>query len=74
MPPKAFADLHHLDEDERIKVIACYVQQGNITAVFVDDDPTADRYVKKLEAAKCHIIKRLGWKNTVLLQVGPVPN
>ena len=53
MKPIPYADLHHLPEDERIKVIAKVVNEQKITtAVMVDDKKSViERYRTKLIAA-----------------------
>lgn len=52
-PPKAFADLHRLPEDERIVVIGeyCLARPSEKVAICVDDEPDKpERYKRKLEA------------------------
>lgn len=70
---KAYADLADLPEDERIAVIARVAAAGQIVGFVVDDDPKADRYIKKLSALPVRIIDRGQGpvKGTVLVRVGP---
>ena len=75
MPPKAFADLANLPEDDRIALIAEAAAAGNIVGVFVDNDESADRYTKKLDAKGVRVLERVPkavrGTNVVLLRVGP---
>ena len=44
-----YSDLHHVGEDERIRIIGEAVLAGNITGVAVDDEPEKiARYKRKL--------------------------
>ncbi len=47
---KAFADLADLPEDERIRIIGETAERnpGQRIGFVVDDEPKADRYIKKL--------------------------
>lgn len=70
---KAFADLADLPEDERIRIIAQTAQAGEIVGFVVDDEPKADRYIRKLRAYPVRIIDRGPGpvKDTVMVRVGP---
>jgi hypothetical protein len=70
---RAYADLGDLPEDERIKVIAATAAAGEIVGFVVDDNPKADRYIKKLGAYPVRVIDRMAGpvKNTILVRVGP---
>jgi hypothetical protein len=70
---KAFADLADLPEDDRIRIIAEAVEAGQVVGFFVDDDPKADRYIRKL-GARVRVIERKAnvlVKGTVFVKVGP---
>lgn len=49
-PPKGYADLHNLPEDDRIEVIGkCVMENRQVVAFFVDNIPgKAERYIRKL--------------------------
>ena len=70
---KAYADLADLPEDERINVIARAAADGHIVGFIVDDEPKADRYIRKLAAHPVRVIDRAPGpvKGTVLVRVGP---
>lgn len=74
-PPKAFADLADLPEDERIKVIAHHVLAHGLTvAVCVDDEPGKPaRYAQKLRALGVAVLSQDKGPipNVVTLKVGP---
>lgn len=71
---KGYADLADLPEDDRIAIIG-KVAATQITAVFVDNDTIADRYVAKLAAYPLvRLIERkvnVLVNNTVFLKFGP---
>jgi hypothetical protein len=71
--PQGFADLADLPEDERIRLIAGTAEQGHIVGFVVDDEPKADRYIKKLAVYPVRFIDRSPGpvKGTVLVRVGP---
>jgi hypothetical protein len=75
MPPRGYADLADLPEDERITLIVKAVDQGQLTAgVFVDDAVAMRRYEEKLLASgKVRIVSKgpSGVGSTYFLQVGP---
>lgn len=68
----AYFDLHSLSEDERISVLGqqATTHPGEILAFFVEDDPKADRYIRKLQASfpKIRIIDRTPSMGTVLVR------
>ncbi len=75
MPPRGFADLADLPEDERIKIIAHHVLvHGETIAVCVDDLPgKPERYARKLKALGIAILSQTKGpvKDVVTLKVGP---
>jgi hypothetical protein len=49
--PRGYADLHHVSEDERIRIIGNAIMRGETVGVFIDADPEKiTRYVRKLQA------------------------
>ena len=74
-PPKAYADMHNLPEDQRIWFIAHQVIDHGLTvAVFVDDEPgKPERYAEKLRAFGVVVLSQSKGPvaNVVTLKVGP---
>ena len=71
---KAFADIADLPEDERIRLIAAQAE-SQIVGFFVEDDPKADRYIKKLEKYPIRFIDRKSFQlqtvTVIMVRVGP---
>ncbi len=70
---KGYADLADLPEDERIEIIARTAAAGEIVGFVVDDDPKAERYIRKLRRFDVRVIdKKAGpVRGTVMVRVGP---
>jgi len=76
-PPKAFADLADLPEDERIALIAATAKAGKVVGVCVDDEKEkVKRYIRKLVALGVRVIdqSRGPVKGVVTIRVGPLEN
>ena len=76
-PPKGYADLADLPEDERIAIIAATAKSGKIVGVCVDDEkPKVERYIRKLAALGVRIIDQTRGpvKGVVTIRVGPLGN
>ena len=71
--PQGYADLAYMPEDERIELIARYVNNGYAVGVVVDDLPgKPERYMAKLEAHGCKVVSLgKGPPGIVTLRVSP---
>lgn len=74
-PPKGYADLGDLPEDERIGLVARVVRDGGAVAGIFVDAVNAERYTKKLEARGCKVVERVSGPlpGVVTLKVAPLP-
>jgi len=79
MSKPQFLDIADHEEDERIGIIGRAVMEHKKTSAFVtDDDPKADRYIRKLKARfpGIRVIARGSGpvKDTVWVKLGPPLN
>lgn len=71
-----YVDLHELEEDERIELIAETALCGHVVGVAIDDeDEKVLRYREKIEAKGVRIIdERPGIDGIRMIRVGPPAN